>query len=101
MDFDLPEEPAAPVQAASGGIKAVTVATLESLGGWPEILGRVLSRQDLTADEASAALDDVALRRGQPDRVIKMKLDRVTWLARRRTDIEIEGLDGCLDMFGR
>ena len=59
MDFDLPEEPAAPVQAASGGIEAVTAATLESIGGWPAILGRVLSRQDLTADEASAALDDV------------------------------------------
>ena len=35
------------------------VTTLETIGGWPAVLGRVFSRQDLTADEASAALDDV------------------------------------------
>jgi len=35
------------------------VATLESLGGWPTILGKVLGRQDLTEEEAAAALDEV------------------------------------------
>ena len=29
-----------------------------------------------------------------------MKLERVTWVSLRRDDIEIEGLDGCMDMFG-
>jgi hypothetical protein len=29
-----------------------------------------------------------------------MKLDRATWMALGRNDIEIEGLEGCLDMFG-
>jgi anthranilate phosphoribosyltransferase len=58
VDPDLTEELTAPPEATFGGIGAAT-ATLESMGGWPAILGRVLSRQDLTADEASAALDDV------------------------------------------
>ena len=35
------------------------MATLAILGGWPAILGKVLSCQDLTEDEASAALDSV------------------------------------------
>ena len=43
---------------------------------------------------------ELTLRRGQPDRVVKMTLDRATWMARRRDDIEIEGLDRCLEMFG-
>jgi RimJ/RimL family protein N-acetyltransferase len=43
---------------------------------------------------------ELALRRGQPDRMIKMRLDRATWSGLRRNNIEIEGLDGCLDMFG-
>ena len=34
-------------------------ATLEAIGGWPAVLGRLFGRQDLTAEEASAALDDV------------------------------------------
>ena len=33
--------------------------TLETTGGWPAILTKVLSGQDLTTDEAAAALDDV------------------------------------------
>ncbi len=34
-------------------------ATLEAVGGWPAVLGRLFGRRDLTAAEASAALDDV------------------------------------------
>jgi anthranilate phosphoribosyltransferase len=45
--------------AITGASEAVTVATLSVLGGWPAILGKILSCQDLTADEASAALDSV------------------------------------------
>jgi anthranilate phosphoribosyltransferase len=34
-------------------------ATLEAIGGWPAILGKLLGRQDLTMDEACAAFEDV------------------------------------------
>ena len=40
--------------------------TLENVGGWPAILGKILSGQDLTTDEASAALDDVLEGTGDP-----------------------------------
>ena len=40
------------------------------------------------------------LRRGRPDRMLDLRLDRSVWARTRRTDIEIEGLDGCLEMFG-
>ena len=30
---------------------------------------------------------------------IRFRIDRDAWEARRRSDIEIIGLDGCLDMF--
>jgi RimJ/RimL family protein N-acetyltransferase len=40
------------------------------------------------------------LRRDRPDRIVDLKLDRMAWARRRRDDIEIEGLDACLDMFG-
>jgi len=44
--------------------------------------------------------DRLVLRRGKPDRMIDLKLDRSTWTSRRREDIEIEGLDACLELFG-
>ena len=40
------------------------------------------------------------LRRGKADRLVEFVLDRDTWLARRRDDIEIVGLEPCLGMFG-
>jgi RimJ/RimL family protein N-acetyltransferase len=40
------------------------------------------------------------LRRGQPAVIVDLRLDRCTWLPTRRDDIEIEGLDGCREMFG-
>ena len=42
----------------------------------------------------------LALRRGKPDRLVEFILDRDTWLGHRRDDIEIVGLDACLEMFG-
>jgi|SRR5580692_4670071 RimJ/RimL family protein N-acetyltransferase len=42
--------------------------------------------------------DRLMLRRERPDRILDLKLDRVTWT--RRDDIEIEGLEACLEMFG-
>ena len=40
-----------------------------------------------------------ALRRGTADRILKVRMDRAMWEEQRRDDIEIAGLDGCLDMF--
>jgi RimJ/RimL family protein N-acetyltransferase len=40
-----------------------------------------------------------APRRDTADRLLKLRMDRATWQDRRRDDIEIIGLDGCLDMF--
>jgi RimJ/RimL family protein N-acetyltransferase len=43
---------------------------------------------------------EVVLRRGRPAHQVRLCLDRQRWAARRREDIVIEGLDGCLAMFG-
>jgi RimJ/RimL family protein N-acetyltransferase len=43
--------------------------------------------------------ETVALRRGTADRILKVRIDRAIWEKQRRDDIEIIGLDGCLDMF--
>ncbi len=39
------------------------------------------------------------LRRGKPDRILRVRMDRTMWQEHRRDDIEIIGLDACLDMF--
>jgi RimJ/RimL family protein N-acetyltransferase len=38
-------------------------------------------------------------RRDGVDRLINLRIDQATWEERRRDDIEIIGLEGCLDMF--
>lgn len=43
--------------------------------------------------------EDRKLRRGEPDRQVNVRLTRERWEQRRRDDIEIEGLEGCLDWF--
>ncbi len=43
--------------------------------------------------------ETLALRRGVPDRIKRVRMDRATWESRRRDDIEIIGLDACLDVF--
>jgi RimJ/RimL family protein N-acetyltransferase len=40
------------------------------------------------------------LRRDQPDWIVNLMLPREEWERRRRSDIEIVGLQGCIDMFG-
>jgi RimJ/RimL family protein N-acetyltransferase len=40
-----------------------------------------------------------APRRDGVARMLNLRMDRATWEARRRTDIEIVGLEGCLEMF--
>lgn len=42
--------------------------------------------------------EDLMLRRGEPDRLVRLLLERDEWEKRRRDDIEIIGLDGCVDM---
>jgi RimJ/RimL family protein N-acetyltransferase len=44
--------------------------------------------------------DRLMLRRDRADRMIDLKLDHATWASERRNDIEIEGLEACLEMFG-
>jgi len=44
-------------------------STLEAVGGWPSLLGRLFERRDLTAAEASAALDDVLEGRASPAQI--------------------------------
>jgi RimJ/RimL family protein N-acetyltransferase len=41
----------------------------------------------------------LAARRDGSARLVNLRIDRPTWEGRRRDDIEIIGLDGCLDMF--
>ncbi len=74
-------------------------------------LGAREARSGAFADNASSAAtsrslgyqDDgteVARRRDAPGMVQRFLLTREQWEARRRDDITIEGLEGCLDMFG-
>jgi RimJ/RimL family protein N-acetyltransferase len=42
----------------------------------------------------------LGLRREAPDRAVKLRLTRETWGQKRRSDISIEGLEPCLDLFG-
>lgn len=40
------------------------------------------------------------VRRDRPDEMVLLRLTRERWEAHRRDDVEIVGLDGCLDRFG-
>jgi len=45
--------------------------------------------------------EELLLRRGKPDRMINLRLDRETWSTARRDDVVVEGLsEDCLEMFG-
>jgi RimJ/RimL family protein N-acetyltransferase len=41
----------------------------------------------------------IELRRGQPGRLINLRLDRARWEAQPRDDITVEGLEACLPFF--
>jgi len=43
---------------------------------------------------------ETVLRRGTPDRMVRLRLTRADWLRRRRDDIAIDGLEACRDQFG-
>ncbi|MGB6457883.1 MAG: hypothetical protein WBH47_25705 [Streptosporangiaceae bacterium] len=43
---------------------------------------------------------DQYVSRGRPATVRRLRLDRRTWQATRRTPVSIEGLEACLAMFG-
>jgi RimJ/RimL family protein N-acetyltransferase len=44
--------------------------------------------------------EDLAIRRGRPERQVRLVLSRQSWENHRRDDIAIEGLDPCLEFFG-
>jgi len=44
--------------------------------------------------------DSIEMRRDKADRQLHFTMTRDQWLARRRDDIEVEGLEPCLDLFG-
>lgn len=43
---------------------------------------------------------DLALRRTRPERQVRLRLARDAWEQRRREDIQIVGLEPCLELFG-
>jgi anthranilate phosphoribosyltransferase len=43
----------------TGTTDSTSESAFAALGGWPEVLGRLVARRDLTADEASLALGEV------------------------------------------
>jgi anthranilate phosphoribosyltransferase len=44
-------------------------SALEAIGGWPAVLGRLMAHQDLSADEAAAALGDILVGGATPAQV--------------------------------
>jgi RimJ/RimL family protein N-acetyltransferase len=42
----------------------------------------------------------LVLRRGQPDEIVNLVLDRATWESQSHPPCSIEGLEGCREMFG-
>jgi len=66
-------------------------------GAWADNVASISVSRALGYREADGGL---ALRRGQPDRLASFILGREQWLAHRRDDIFIEGLEPCLQMFG-
>jgi RimJ/RimL family protein N-acetyltransferase len=66
-------------------------------GAWADNAASIAVSRALGYRESDGGL---ALRRGQPDRLAGFTLVRDEWLARRRDDIVIEGLEPCLAMFG-
>jgi anthranilate phosphoribosyltransferase len=88
----------------------VTAAALSSLGGWPAILGKILDRQDLSSEEASAALDDVLEGGATPAQIaafvagLRIKgetVEEMTGLVRalrshaERLEVGVEVVDTC------
>ncbi len=43
---------------------------------------------------------ELVLRRGEPVRHLRFRLDRASWSRRRRSDIAVSGLETCREMFG-
>ncbi|HET6811226.1 MAG TPA: GNAT family N-acetyltransferase [Acidimicrobiales bacterium] len=84
---------AAILHLAFAGLGAVEARS----GAWTDnTVSRRVSRS-LGYREQEGALE---LRRGQPDRLVEFVLDRDSWAARRRDDIEIIGLEPALELFG-
>ena len=83
---------------------AILHLAFDGLGAVEALSGAFHDNQASLATSRSLGYTDngnrLVLRRGAPNRMIDLKLDRASWLSRRRDDIELEGLDSCLEMFG-
>jgi RimJ/RimL family protein N-acetyltransferase len=81
------------VHLAFAGLGAVEAHS----GAWHDNVRSIRVSESLGYRYNGEQLD---VRRGQPTRHLNLVLDRDTWQARRRDDITIDGLAGCLELFG-
>jgi RimJ/RimL family protein N-acetyltransferase len=65
-------------------------------GAWHDNVRSMRVSQSFGYEENGVTIE---LRRGRPDRMINLRLERERWEPRRRHDIAIEGLDACLPFF--
>jgi RimJ/RimL family protein N-acetyltransferase len=83
---------------------AILHLAFEGLGAMEALSGAFHDNRASLATSQSLGYTEngnrLMLRRDKPDRIIDLKLDRATWESGRREDIEIEGLEACLEMFG-
>ncbi len=88
-----------------------TTTAVEEFGGWPKLLGTVTDGDDLSTDEASAAMTDILSDRATPAQIaglivgLRMKgetVDEMTGLARAMVDaaepLKVE--PGAIDIVG-
>jgi RimJ/RimL family protein N-acetyltransferase len=84
---------------------AILHLAFDGLGAREALSGAFFDNQPSLATSRSLGYvfngEELLLRRGKPDRMINLRLDRDTWSTARRGDIVIEGLsEDCLEMFG-
>jgi RimJ/RimL family protein N-acetyltransferase len=82
---------------------AILHLAFDGLGAREALSGAFFDNESSLATSRSIGYvfngEEQLLRRGQPDRMINLRLDRDRWSSTRRDDTE--GLsDDCLDMFG-
>ena len=83
--------------------EAVLHLAFAGLGAEEALSGAFEDNVASLATSRSVGYDDNGEARGHRrdgwGRTIRFRIDRDAWEARRRSDIEVIGLDGCLDMF--
>jgi anthranilate phosphoribosyltransferase len=91
----------------------MTAVTLEDLGGWPTVLGRLTSGGDLTGTEAAAAMQEILEGNASSAQIagfivaLRMKgetVDELTGLVQAMSDMAVRvplaSLDGVIDIVG-